>query len=265
MADSSKRLSLAALAFANSRNGGELAPSLLGSMPLSSLSQHLVMGGYMSLASLLYPVKRRAFFSFHFDDNMRVNNVRLCQQFRADNPNAHGFTDSSLWEARQLDHPDSIKDLIRNGVQGTSVVCVLVGSQTWSRRWVRYEIARAVIDNRGLLAVHINGLKHTRTQLPDQKGPNPLCFMGVCQQAPGEFFLYELINVTNAPGMAMAWEWRRYEDYTRQVDLPSYLQAPPVGWVRPLSSGTLEYCFVAQSGHISIGAWIDRAAQAVGR
>ena len=56
--------------------------------------------------------------------------------------------------------PESLKNLIRDGVEHTSAVCVLVGSETWSRRWVRYEIARAVIDDRGLLAVHLNNIEH---------------------------------------------------------------------------------------------------------
>ena len=99
------------------------------------------------------PQKRKVYFSFHFDDIMRVNNVR--NAWKIDHPDApamRSFYDSSLWESRQLDSPDSIKNLVRDGVGHTSAVCVLVGSNTWSRRWVRYEIARAVIDGRGLLA-----------------------------------------------------------------------------------------------------------------
>ena len=101
------------------------------------------------------PQKRKAYFAFHFTDIMRVNNVR--NAWKIDHPDAAGmrsFYDSSLWESRKLEGPESVKRLIREGVEYTSAVCVLVGSETWSRQWVRYEIARAVIDDRGLLAVH---------------------------------------------------------------------------------------------------------------
>ena len=37
----------------------------------------------------------------------------------------------------------------------SSVVCVLIGSNTWASRWVRYEIALSVINERGLLGVSI--------------------------------------------------------------------------------------------------------------
>jgi hypothetical protein len=255
MADFSERKSLGLLAFLNSQYRSHPATSLLG---LAALPPH---GSSMSLSELTGSVRRKAFFSFHFADSMRVNNVRRCWQFRADRPGEHGFTDSSLWEARQLEHSDSIKNLIREGVQGTSVVCVLVGSHTWNRRWVRYEIARAVIDNRGLLSVHINGLNHVDTRRPDPKGLNPLAFIGVCQQAPGKFVLYERVFSEGSS----QWQWRNYEDYTRQIDLPKYLPEPSVGWVIPLSAGTPEYCFVEQRGHELIGGWIDAAARIVGR
>src|SRR5690242_5243920 len=109
------------------------------------------MAGIYDLKAL-FTQKRKVYFSFHFDDIMRVNNVR--QAWKIDHPDAllmRSFYDSSLWETRQLDSPESLKGLIRDGVEHTSAVCVLVGSETWYRRWVRYEIARAVIDGRGLL------------------------------------------------------------------------------------------------------------------
>jgi hypothetical protein len=70
-----------------------------------------------------------------------------------------GFYDGSLWESRKAEGDEAIKTLIREGVQYTSAVCVLVGTETWTRRWVKYEIARSVMDERGLLVVHINKSK----------------------------------------------------------------------------------------------------------
>jgi len=61
------------------------------------------------------------------------------------------------------------------------------------------------------------------------------------------------------------WQWREYADYTLTVPLPRYLTEPNVGFVQPLSTGTLEYDFVANVGHKNIGAWIDNAALSVGR
>ena len=105
--------------------------------------------------------KRKAFFSFHHDDIMRVNNVRNAWKItHPDSSLNRSFYDSSLWEARKVVSPESIKQLIRVGVLRTSAVCVLVGSMTWDRRWVRYEIARSIIDGRGVLTVHLNSINH---------------------------------------------------------------------------------------------------------
>jgi len=101
------------------------------------------------------------FFAFHYADILRVNNVRLSGEFTKSASNSgrdvEGFYDNSLWESRKRSGDDAIRNLIRDGVKNSSAVCVLIGSGTWSRPWVRYEIARAVIDGRGILAVHVNG------------------------------------------------------------------------------------------------------------
>ncbi len=129
--------------------------------------------------------KRKAFFSFHFEDIMRVNNVRNAWKIGdPESSSIRSFYDSSLWGNRKLSGPEAIKSLIRAGVVYTSAVCVLAGSLTWNRRWVRYEIARAIIDSRGLLTVHINNINHHQTKGPHPVGPNPLLHMGVARDCP---------------------------------------------------------------------------------
>jgi hypothetical protein len=212
-------------------------------------------------------LKRKAYFAFHFDDIMRVNNVRNAWKItHADSIFMRSFYDSSLWESKQLEGDEALKRLIREGVEYTSAVCVLIGSETWQRRWVKYEIARAVIDGRGLLAVHINGLNHHQRKVPDALGFNPLHILGVYKSSSGKFYLYEKRPVVLNPFVSQAeWQWHEYEDYTLEVSLPQYLSEPAVGWVMPLSNGTEEYNYVTHDGHRNIGAWIDRAAQRVGR
>lgn len=211
-------------------------------------------------------VRRRAFFPFHFDDVMRVNNVRLAWRAhrRAASP-VPTFTDSSLWESKKLHAPESIKSLIRDGVQGTSAVCVLVGSSTWDRRWVRYEIARSVVDKKGLLVVHLNGINHHQSRSPDPYGLNPLDYMAVGKDLHGRYHLFEKECGWNADLARYEWGWHRYKDYQLPVDLPWYLPDPRPGYVTPLSRGTLSYCYIGDKGYQNIGLWIDAAARAVGR
>lgn len=218
-------------------------PSLLGSIPS------------------IVPIKRKAFFSFHFDDVFRVNVVRNAWKIdHPDNALMRSFYDSSLWESRKLEGPDGLKALIRGGVGYTSAVCVLIGTHTWSRRWVRYEIARAVIDGRGLLAVHLNGITHHQTKTPHQLGLNPLAYLAVgkVQQTLLGLPQYYLFERT-ADG------WVRYQDYTMPVTLPKWMPDPAQGFVTPLASATKIYDYTAYEGHKNIGRWIDAAALQAGR
>jgi hypothetical protein len=152
--------------------------------------RNILAGTQFSSLAPYVPTNRKAFFSFHKPDDFRVNAVRKTFQFRdRSDPNFITFYDSSLWEKRKLTNPEAIKTIIRYGVSHTSVVCVLAGSFTWSRPWVRYEIARSVIDGKGLLTVHINSINHHQLRVPHIRGPNPLAYMGSgrCQIAPSAY------------------------------------------------------------------------------
>jgi hypothetical protein len=89
-------------------------------------------------------------------------------------------------------------------------VCVLIGTDTWQRRWVKYEIARAIIDGRGLLAVHINNIRHHQTRTMHPLGINPLAVMGVGKLqetilGAARYYLYECKSVLTAH--AYEWQW----------------------------------------------------------
>jgi hypothetical protein len=223
-----------------------------------------------SLAPVKAAVKRKAFFSFHYDDIMRVNVVRNAWKIdHPDNALMRSFQDSSLWESRKLEGDDAVKRLIREGVEYTSAVCVLIGSETWLRRWVKYEIARAIIDGRGLLSVHLNSIRHHHTQTSHTRGLNPLDFMAVGKVQDGvlstpRYYLFEKQAAPNGFG-GYKWEWNRYSDYTSSVSLPSWLADPHAGYVTPLSQNASVYDYMADDGHRNIGSWIDKAAQGAGR
>lgn len=234
------------------------AASLLGAPSTRSLNN--------ILGALAPPLKRKAFFSFHYDDIMRVNVVR--NAWKITHPNTasgRSFYDSSLWESKKLDGDEAVKRLIRDGVCYTSAVCVLSGSDTWWRRWVRYEIARAVIDGRGLLTVYLNSIRHHHSGSVHPQGANPLDFMAVgkVQGNPTRYFLFERKSVATLKGYE--WGWGRYSDYTQPVNLPRWLNDCAPGYVTRLSTNAAAYDYIANQGHKYIGAWIDAAAQHAGR
>ena len=198
---------------------------------------------------------RRTFFSFHYGpDVWRAWNVRNSWVVRKEDQDDRGFFDSSVFEAAKKESDDSLKTFLRKGLENTSVTCVLTGTNTWQRRWVRYEIARSVVKGNGLLTVFIHGVKNTEQQT-STKGPNPLDNIGV-YKANGNIYLAE-------------WnggKWVKYDDYTSAIPTKDLWFDPPTTTdVVQLSTHCMSYDFTAQDGRKNIGGWIEVAAGLAGR
>jgi MTH538 TIR-like domain (DUF1863) len=105
---------------------------------------------------------RRVFFSFHYQNDIwRANQVRNAHI--VEGTAAAGFHDGSLWEEAKKKGDAAIKKLIDDGLQGTTVTAVLIGSETANRKYVGYEIQQSIARGNGLLGIYIHNLK-------DQKG-----------------------------------------------------------------------------------------------
>jgi hypothetical protein len=198
---------------------------------------------------------RRTFFSFHYaPDVWRAWNVRNSWVVKPEDQVDSGFFDSSVFEASKRESDDSLKALLRKGLENTSVTCVLAGTDTWSRRWVRYEIARSVLKGNGLLTVYIHGVKN-RDGLVAPKGPDPLAQMGVYKTESGIFLAEWKDN-----------KWVKYGDYTLAIpENDLWFDAPKSASVVQLSSHYLSYVFAEQNGRNNIGGWIETAAGLAGR
>lgn len=214
------------------------------------------MSGILSRGLFDAPVKRRVFFSFHYQNDIwRVNQVRNSWRYQHEaTRESEGFFDASLWESSQRRNPDSLKDLIRTGMENTSVTAVLVGSNTFERRWVRYEIARSIIKGNGLLGVQIHLLGDRLGQL-SKPGPSPFDYMGLYRGSDGRVLLAEHNGL----------KWVAYNDYTQGLTLPATWSAPRDNTVVKLSQYAPTYCYVRNSGKDNFSGWVSNAAAAVGR
>src|SRR5689334_4523649 len=119
---------------------------------------------------------RSIFFSFHYKDvsSFRANVVRNSWLTMRDR--SAKFIDKSMWEEAERKGVTALKTLIADGLSGTSVSVVLIGTETYERRWVKYEIVKSFVKNKGILPVHINRIRSTRDGIT-AKGPNPLDFL----------------------------------------------------------------------------------------
>ncbi|WP_198971761.1 TIR domain-containing protein [Xylophilus sp. ASV27] len=122
---------------------------------------------------------KRVFFSFHYKDviEFRVNVVRKHWVAKADREEA-GYFDASIWEEAQKTNDLGMTRMINGALDNTSATCVLVGSQTYERPWVRYEIIKSLCRGNRVFAVHINQIKG-KDQLTKPNGPNPFDYLAL--------------------------------------------------------------------------------------
>jgi len=102
---------------------------------------------------------RRVFFSFHYErDIWRASQIRNSWVTKPDRE-AAGFWDAAEWEKVKKQGDPAIKRWINKQIEGTSVTVVLVGAETFDRKWVRYEIQRSIERGNGIVVVYIHNLK----------------------------------------------------------------------------------------------------------
>ena len=114
---------------------------------------------------------RSVFFSFDWDDVWRSNPVRNSWVTKGND--ARNFRDSADIEKLKRSSDVAVKNWIDNQLRNTSVTCVLIGSQTYNSRWVRYEINESISRGNGLLGVYIHRIEDMRGFISPQ-GMNPL-------------------------------------------------------------------------------------------
>jgi hypothetical protein len=114
---------------------------------------------------------RRVFFSFHYErDIWRANVVR--NSWVTQDREAAGFWDASLWEEAKKKGDAAIKQMIDDALRNTSVTAVLIGTETASRPYVKYELIQSYnkTPRNGMLGVYIHGIKDSKRSVPVAAG-----------------------------------------------------------------------------------------------
>ena len=122
---------------------------------------------------------RRVFFSFHFEkDIWRANQVRNANVVAG--TDAAGFFDHSEYEDAKNKGEEAVKRLILRHLDNTTVTVVLIGTETASRPWVRYEIDQSIARKNGLLGIYIHHLKDPNDpNVTTPRGPKPSVPAGI--------------------------------------------------------------------------------------
>jgi hypothetical protein len=190
---------------------------------------------------------KRVYFAFHYQDviDFRANVVRNHWLTKPDRESA-GFFDASIWENAKKKGELAVKRLINGAIQNTSVTSVLIGSETYARRWVRYEIIKSVFKGNRIFGVHINCI-HGKDKKTKTLGPNPFDYLG-CKFADdgGRLYLYEVKR----------GKWVVYEDLDSYVLKPA---APQKDWGKfyNFSSFYYTYNWIRNDGYNNFVNWVE--------
>lgn len=194
---------------------------------------------------------KRTFFSFHYQDvvDFRANVVR--NSWVTQDREQAGFFDASIWEKAKKDGDLALKRLINGGLDGTTATAVLIGTQTYARRWVRYEIMKSVSLGKPILGIHINGIKD-KAEETESKGKNPFDYLRLTFSADGR--RVSLSEWSNG-------KWQEYSDLAgfscgevaqkwkgKDVQLSEFVQV---------------YDWIADDGYENLGIWVAAAKPVV--
>lgn len=102
---------------------------------------------------------RKAFFSFHYkNDVWRANVVRNSWVTKADTE-AAGFIDAAAFESIKKNGEKAVENWIDGQLIGTSVTVVLIGAETSTREYVKYELKKSYAKGNGMLGIYIHNIK----------------------------------------------------------------------------------------------------------
>jgi MTH538 TIR-like domain (DUF1863) len=140
---------------------------------------------------------RRVFFSFHWDDVWRANQVRNSWVVRPEGESPK-FADWAEWEEVKSAGDESIKGWIDRQINGASVTCVLIGAKTASRQYVQYEIRKSWERKMGLLGVRIHNLRDPLGTV-GMMGPNPFQQLTITTPTGHALYPRSLLPTTGRP------------------------------------------------------------------
>jgi hypothetical protein len=199
---------------------------------------------------------RRTFFSFHYQLDVSRAFVVRNSWITARDREAAGFFDASVFESKKRESDEVLKRFLREGLEGSSVVCALTGFETASRRWVRYEILQALRQGRGLMEIAIHSIRCMRAGTACAEGASVLANLGFIV-TPTMVGFCEMIG----------GNWQLNPDVPSLPRNEFRIAIPGDAAQRVVTLDRIfpRYDWNAQNGYMNMGAWIESAARQVGR
>ena len=194
-------------------------------------------------------IKKHVFFSFCCKDDLsRVNLLR--HTWESAQSWQRNFVDNAQWEKAKIENPKSLKRLSKDALKLSTVTIVLIGENTWLRRFVLYEIARSFLQGNGQIGLQLGQFNCPENGLC-QQGPNPYDQLGVYRAKDDNWYLAEWQNEA----------WVKYTDYQEDVTnrAAAFTNVPTDGQVTQLSNFYGLHAGTVEEAKANIGFWVEDA------
>jgi hypothetical protein len=210
------------------------------------------------------------FFSFHYQrDIFRVEQVKR-HYITKGSYTAAGYFNGSLEEEAKKKGDQAVKRLIDEGMRGSSVLCVLIGKETYTRRWVDYEILRAVSQGMGVFGIRIHQQKIPKhftadySDGSDAAGSNPFYYLKYIDNGAGKWQPQIL--------WASGWQDAPYQELISANAPPKYFPSAPLSFFLSIKSDDVMleplfrvYDWVSDDGYSNFARWLEAAAKQAGK
>lgn len=149
-----------------------IAGALIGNLLAPGMGGFLVGGLVGGVLAAEDKDKKMAkipvFYSFHFaNDVMRVQQIRNIGAIEG-----NSAVNANEWERIKRNGKAAVQSWIDENMKYKRCVIVLIGSETASRPWVKYEIERAWNQGKAIVGIHIHNIRCARNGIC-RKGSNP--------------------------------------------------------------------------------------------
>jgi Thoeris protein ThsB, TIR-like domain len=187
---------------------------------------------------------KRVYFAFHYQDviDFRANVVRNHNALQGSQK--AGYFDASIWEESEKKGDLALKRMINSELQNTSVTAILIGSETYARRWVQYEIMKSIERGNKVIGVHINKIpcKNKKTK---GLGPNPFDYLGL------------MIDEAGTKGTPTIWNGSKW-DYYQDLGKFEISKQPPTncGKHLQLSHWLPNFDWIGNDGFNNFSSWV---------
>jgi hypothetical protein len=188
---------------------------------------------------------KRVYFAFHYQDviDFRANVVRNHNLIGG--AQKAGYFDASIWEEAKRTSALALKRLINSELQNTTVTAILIGSSTYARPWVKYEIFKSIERGNSVIGIHINSIagRDSRTK---PLGPNPFDYLGLA------------IGSTGQRATPRQWNGTEWIDYSELGTFEINEQPTDKrGRGFKLSHWLPVYDWIADNGYENFDSWIS--------